>query len=170
MPWWNLARMMITHRYSSTCLALMATKKARSLAASGNSAWGGPVDAEVVAYLSKVIELAHPDVRNVCERLRDDAAQAEFSIVVDDSDTCNVHRTHSAVTAISFANTTRHRGIVMKRQSAPNEYDRIPPDHPLYEQLTYSMYCWFGEKGWHSGCAGGRLCQLPAARTCGWPG
>ena len=127
--------------------------KARSLAASGNNAWGGPVDAEVVTYFSKVLELTHPDVRNVVERLRDDASQAEFSIVVDDSDTCNVHRTHSAVTAMSFANTTRHRDIVMKRQSAPNEYDRIPPDHPLYEQLTYPMYYWFGEKGWHSGCA-----------------
>ena len=128
-------------------------EKARSAAASGSNAWGGPVDAEVVKYFAKVLELTHPDVKNVCERLRDDRSETELSIVVDDSATCNVHRTHSAVTAMSFANTTRHRDVVLRRESAANEYDRIAPDHPLYEQLTYPMYYWFGEKGWHSGCA-----------------
>ena len=128
-------------------------EKARSAAASEDNAWGGPVDPEVVAYFAKVLEMTHPDVKNVCERLRDDSSTTELSVVVDDSATCNVHRTHSAVTAMSFSNTTRHRDVVLRRESAPNEYDRIPPHHPLYEQLTYPMYYWFGEKGWHSGCA-----------------
>ena len=127
--------------------------KARSAAASGRNAWGGPVDPGVVKYFATVLELTHPDVKDVCERLRDDKSQSELSIVVDDSETCNVHRTHSAVTAMSFANNTRHRDIVLRRTSESAEYDRIAPDHPLYEQLAYPMYYWFGEKGWHSGCA-----------------
>ena len=76
-------------------------EKARSAAASGDNAWGGPVDAGVVEYFAKVLELTHPDVKNVCDRLRDDSPTAELSVVVDDSTTCNVHRTHSAVTAMS---------------------------------------------------------------------
>ena len=52
--------------------------KARSAAASGRNAWGGPVDPGVVKYFATVLELTHPDVKDVCERLRDDKSQSEL--------------------------------------------------------------------------------------------
>ena len=63
------------------------------------NAWGGPVDPAVVHYFAKVLELTHPDVKNVCERLRGDPAATELAIAVDEPMTATTRATFIARTA-----------------------------------------------------------------------
>jgi hypothetical protein len=115
-----------------------------------SNGYGGHVSPDIVEYFAKVLEQTHADIKNVCQTLRDDAAATELRIVVDTAETANVVRTHSALTATGFANTPTHRDIVVRKTRLDGSYDRMPPDHPLYETWTYPMYFWNAERGWSS--------------------
>jgi hypothetical protein len=122
----------------------------RRVQAGSSNGYGGPVSPDIVEYFAKVLEQTHADIKNVCETLRDDGAATELRVIVDTAETANVVRTHSALTATGFANTPNHRDVVIRKSRPDGTYDRMPPDHPLYETWTYPMYFWHAERGWCS--------------------